>query len=278
MWRRARALVPRPDRQRVADDEPAGRCHPGRLEHVGARFVAAPGRHIDAVGGDAEAAGAAVEQRAEDARPVEARQAQPLDGSVGCDQRSAVAVGEERVVGDRRERGSALPLRRADRRPFLRFRGARPRRPRAARRPRRRGGRRRLRPRALRGRLSGSGGHAGDTIAARGWAELRVAKLALQWQESIRGRDAWKPLLSQHVSPPAVHRCRQPFCGCAPTSSLSRCSAADQTTPSARSTTATAHACWPTPARCCAAAAIRRTPSRTSSSAPTARCGQATGR
>ena len=85
------------------DDEPARRRHPRRLEHVGAGHVAAARRHVDAVGRDPERSGAAVEQRAEDARAVEARQAQPLDRAVRRDQRAGVAVREERVVGDRRE-------------------------------------------------------------------------------------------------------------------------------------------------------------------------------
>ena len=67
-------------------------------------LVAAPGGHVDAVRAEAEAAGAAIEQRAEDGRRVEARQAQPLDRAVGGDERAGVAVGQERVVGDRRER------------------------------------------------------------------------------------------------------------------------------------------------------------------------------
>ena len=40
----------------------------------------------------------------EDARRVEARHAEPVDGAVRRDERARVAVGEERVVGDRRER------------------------------------------------------------------------------------------------------------------------------------------------------------------------------
>ena len=48
--------------------------------------------------------GLAVEQVAEDARRVEARNAEPVDRSVGRDQGAGVAVGEEGVVGDRRKR------------------------------------------------------------------------------------------------------------------------------------------------------------------------------
>ena len=53
----------------------------------------------------------AVEQAAEHARRVEARNAEPVDRPVGRDQRARVAVREERVVRDRRERrgrGGAL--------------------------------------------------------------------------------------------------------------------------------------------------------------------------
>ena len=60
----------------------------------------------------------AVEQRAEHARRVEARHAQPVDRAVGRDERAGVAVRQERVVGDRRERRRrrrALRLRLGDR-------------------------------------------------------------------------------------------------------------------------------------------------------------------
>ena len=46
----------------------------------------------------------AVEQAAEDARRVEPGHAEPVDAAVRRDQRAGVAVGEEGVVGDRRER------------------------------------------------------------------------------------------------------------------------------------------------------------------------------
>ena len=53
-------------------------------------------------------------RRAEHAGRVEARDAEPVDRSVGGDERARVAVREERVVGDRREgrrRGGALRAR-----------------------------------------------------------------------------------------------------------------------------------------------------------------------
>src|SRR5205823_12193222 len=59
---------------------------------------------VDPERGEAEVARLAVEEAAEDARAVEARHAQPADPSVGCDERARVAVGEEGVVRDRRER------------------------------------------------------------------------------------------------------------------------------------------------------------------------------
>ena len=53
---------------------------------------------------EAEEAGLAVEEAAEDARRVEARNAEPVDRAVGSDERTRVAVGQERVVRDRRKR------------------------------------------------------------------------------------------------------------------------------------------------------------------------------
>ena len=63
--------------------------------------------------------GLPVQQAAEDARRVEPRDAQPVDRAVGCDERARVAVGQEGVVRDRRERRRH---RRALRRWLCRFR------------------------------------------------------------------------------------------------------------------------------------------------------------
>ena len=90
--------------QRVAHDDPAARGVPRRLEDVGARLVAPAGRDVDPERGEAEVARLAVEQRPEHARRVEARDAEPADAAVGRDERAGVAVREERVLGDRRER------------------------------------------------------------------------------------------------------------------------------------------------------------------------------
>ena len=112
---RARAVglvVPRPDEQRVADDDPAALGAPARLEDHRARQVATAGRHLDAGRAEPEPAGVAVEQRAEDARGVHARKAEPLDAAVGRDQRRGLAVRQEPVVGDRREGTSGQPGRR----------------------------------------------------------------------------------------------------------------------------------------------------------------------
>ena len=57
-------VVPVADRQRVEHAHPALRRHPGRLDHVRARDVAPARRHVEAVGPDPPAAGAAVEHRA----------------------------------------------------------------------------------------------------------------------------------------------------------------------------------------------------------------------
>ena len=56
-------VVPGPDEQHVAHDDPAGRRAPARLEHHRAREVPAGGGNGDVVGAEAEAAGAAVEDR-----------------------------------------------------------------------------------------------------------------------------------------------------------------------------------------------------------------------
>ena len=97
-------MVARPHGQRVANDRPAARHLPGRDHHVGAGLVGAGGRMVDAERAEPEHARLAVEQAAEDTGRVEARHAQPVDRPVRRDQRAGVAVGDERVVGDRRER------------------------------------------------------------------------------------------------------------------------------------------------------------------------------
>jgi hypothetical protein len=68
-------VVPGTDQKDVANDDPAAARAPARLEDVRTRQVAACGRDVDVSGGEAEAAGVTVEDRAEHARRVEARQA-----------------------------------------------------------------------------------------------------------------------------------------------------------------------------------------------------------
>ncbi len=99
-------VVPRADEQHVAHDDPAPARAPARLQHHRARQVAPAGRHLDARRGEPEVAGVAVQQRAEHAGRVHARQAEPLDAAVGRDERGGLAVGEEAVVGDRGERAA----------------------------------------------------------------------------------------------------------------------------------------------------------------------------
>src|SRR3954470_24384965 len=63
--------------------------------------------------GEPEVAGLSVEERAENAGRVETRDAEPADASVRRDERAGVTVGQEGLVGDRRERrqrGRALCL------------------------------------------------------------------------------------------------------------------------------------------------------------------------
>jgi hypothetical protein len=62
---------------------------------------------------DPETAYVAVEDRAEHARRVELRQAQPLDVPAGSHQRGHLAIGQERVLGDRRVAAALEALHRA---------------------------------------------------------------------------------------------------------------------------------------------------------------------
>jgi hypothetical protein len=59
---------------------------------------------VDPEGPEAKASGLPVEQAAEHARRVEAGHAEPVDRPIGGHERVGVAVGQERVIGDRRER------------------------------------------------------------------------------------------------------------------------------------------------------------------------------
>ncbi len=98
----------RAHREGVVHDDPAAGRVPGGGQDVGARHVRAGGGHVDAVGAEPERAGPAVQQVAERAGRVEGRHAQPVHRAVRCDERAGVAVGEERVVRDRRERRAAI--------------------------------------------------------------------------------------------------------------------------------------------------------------------------
>ena len=89
--------------ERVTDDDPAALRVPRRGEDVGAGLIGPRRRDVDPERPHAEVPRLAVEQGGEDARRVEAGHAQPADTSVGGDQRAGVAVGQERVVLDRRE-------------------------------------------------------------------------------------------------------------------------------------------------------------------------------
>ena len=67
----------------------------------------------DAEGAEPEESRLSVEQATEDARCVEGRDTEPFDRSVGRHEGARVAVGEERVIGDRRKRrGRGRALRR----------------------------------------------------------------------------------------------------------------------------------------------------------------------
>ena len=97
-------VVPFPHHQGVAHDQPAGVGLPGGFHDQAAGQVSAGRGHRDAVGADPEMAGAAVQDRAEDAGGVRAGHAQPLHRTGGGDQAGRLPVGQKRVIGDRRKR------------------------------------------------------------------------------------------------------------------------------------------------------------------------------
>ena len=105
--------VPRSDRQEVRDGQPTAPGLPRGREHHGARHVLAV-RGDRVVGGrEAEGAGGAVEDRAEHARVVRGRDAEPLDAAGRRDETGVLAVRQERVVGDLREvRAEVIDVRR----------------------------------------------------------------------------------------------------------------------------------------------------------------------
>ena len=100
-------LVPRAESQRIPHDDPARGHLPGRDEHVRSGLVRAGGRVVDAERPEPEHTGLAVEQAPEHARGVEPGHAQPVDAAVVGDEGTRMAVREEAVVGDRRERRGA---------------------------------------------------------------------------------------------------------------------------------------------------------------------------
>src|SRR5262249_40807977 len=83
---------------------PARRRFPGRDQNVRARLVDPSCRVVDPEGPEAKPSGLPVEKTAEHAWRVEAGHAQPVDRSIRGHERAGVAVGQERIVGDRRER------------------------------------------------------------------------------------------------------------------------------------------------------------------------------
>ena len=97
-------VVPRADEQHVADDQPAAAGAPARLQDHRAGQIATRGRDHRVRRTEPERPRVAVQQRAEHARAVVAGQAHPLDRAAGSDQRAGLAVRQEAVVRDRRER------------------------------------------------------------------------------------------------------------------------------------------------------------------------------
>ena len=106
-------VMPGSDQQHVAHLEPPGGRAPGRLQDHGSRQVATAGRDRPIHRPRAEPSRMTVEDRREDARPVHLRQRQPLDVPVRRHERADLAVGEQRVVGNRWKRTSAKGMSRS---------------------------------------------------------------------------------------------------------------------------------------------------------------------
>ena len=102
--RPALVVVPGPHAEGLADDHPTRPRSPGRLEDEGPGQVAPAGRHDRVRRAEAEAPGRPIEDRPEHAGAIGSGQAHPLHPAARSDQRVDLAVGEEAVVGDRRER------------------------------------------------------------------------------------------------------------------------------------------------------------------------------
>ena len=114
-WPRVRSdlvlAVLRAHGEGIAYQGPSGWCLPGGGEDIRPRLVEPCRWHVDSERAEPERAGLAIQQGAEHAGRVEARHAQPVDRAVRGHEGAGVAVGEEGVVGDRRERrrsGGAL--------------------------------------------------------------------------------------------------------------------------------------------------------------------------
>jgi hypothetical protein len=112
MGARSWAIVaPWADQENIAHHRPARRGVPGRLEHQRSGQITPVGRDGHVRRSQPEPSGVSIEHRREDARAVHPRQAHPLHTAARRDERAHLAIGYERVVGDRRKRTST------DRRP-----------------------------------------------------------------------------------------------------------------------------------------------------------------
>ena len=97
-------VLPRPHDQAFPHHQPALAAVPAGLEHHGPGEVTPVARHVHVVRAEPEPARIPVQHRGEDARAVHLRQAHPLDRAARRYQRGDLAIGQERVVRDRRVR------------------------------------------------------------------------------------------------------------------------------------------------------------------------------
>ena len=100
-------VMPGPDEQDIPHDDPAGRGRPARLEHHRARQVPVGRRNEEVGRAHPKPACVSIQDGAEDAGRVDTREAEPLDVAARRHQGHDLAVGEECVVPDGRERRPA---------------------------------------------------------------------------------------------------------------------------------------------------------------------------
>ncbi len=97
-------VLDRADGQEILDNHPSRRRLPGCFQHHRPRHVSAVLRNVDIGGTEPEHASGSVQQRPEHTRGIGSGQAQPFDRPVRRDQAALLAIRQEPIISNRRER------------------------------------------------------------------------------------------------------------------------------------------------------------------------------